>query len=67
MSLSHENLEEIPAAGVVPPAATATEGFEVDQRDPIADKRNAFLPSVFQPVPPPILARPLGKPVLLRR
>ncbi|KAM0903628.1 hypothetical protein ACQ4PT_018519 [Festuca glaucescens] len=58
MSLSHENSEEIPAASVIPPATAPMEIYQVDPRDPIADKCNAFLSSVFRPVPPPILATP---------
>jgi hypothetical protein len=68
MSPLCESLEEIPAACVVVPETVPAEDIQVDPGDPAADKLNAFLSSVFRPVPPPILTSPpLGDPVLLRR
>lgn len=51
-----EPLEEIPVASILVPSTAATEDIQVEPRDPIADKRNAFLSLVFCPVPPPTLA-----------
>jgi hypothetical protein len=57
MSLLQAPLEEIPTtASVVVPSAMATEGIQVDPKDPVAVKRNAFLSLVSRPLPPPILA-----------
>jgi hypothetical protein len=58
MSPLCESLEEIPAACVVVPETVPAEDIQVDPGDPAADKLNAFLSSVFRPVPPPILTSP---------
>jgi hypothetical protein len=60
-------LEEISAAACVSiPSTMAIEGTHVDPKDSAADKRNAFLSLVFQPLPLPILATlALGASVLL--
>jgi len=51
-------LVEIPAAIVVSSTTAVAEAIQVDPEDSITDKCNAFLSSVFRPVPPPILATP---------